>query len=115
MIFPSVFCIVVGAGMMIQWAISLFSGNVLEIHTEPIRIAFHLAAEAATAVMLLLGGIGLLAAEEWSRTVFYISMGMLFYTAVVSPGYFAQKGNWVWVGIFAVLIFLGIISITIVS
>ena len=95
MIFPAIFCIVVGLSMLVQWSISLFSGNVPEIRTEPIRIAFHLAAEIATAVMLVLGGIGLLAAEEWSKTVFYISMGMLFYTGIVSPGYFAQKGNWI--------------------
>lgn len=38
-------------------------------------------------------------------------MGMLFYTVIVSPGYFAQKGQWAWVLIFGALLILGIASL----
>jgi hypothetical protein len=46
--------------------------------------------------------------------VFLVAMGMLFYTSIVSPGYFAQKGQWVWLGVFSSLILLGVISIVLV-
>ena len=36
---------------------------------------------------------------------------MLLYTAIVSPGYFAQQGKWIWVLIFGVLIALAIASV----
>jgi hypothetical protein len=36
---------------------------------------------------------------------------MLIYTAIVSPGYFAQRGKWIWVLILGVLILLAIVSL----
>jgi hypothetical protein len=35
---------------------------------------------------------------------------MLAYTAIVSPGYFAQQGQWPLVGMFAVILALDIVS-----
>jgi hypothetical protein len=43
-----------------QWGFFLAMGAVPELRTEPIRVAFHLAAEFATAFSLLTGGIALL-------------------------------------------------------
>jgi len=94
--FAAIFSIVVGAGMVGQWTVSYISKQIPELKTEPIRIGFHIAAEMATAVLLIVGGIGLLVQSKWSVDIFLLSMGMLFYTAIVSPGYFAQKGQWAW-------------------
>ncbi|MCJ7737445.1 MAG: hypothetical protein MUQ10_09050 [Anaerolineae bacterium] len=82
--------------------------------TEPIRIRFHIAVEMATVVLLILGGVGLLLKWRWASTVHLVSLGMLFYTAIVSPGNFAQKGQWLWLGMFAGLIILGVTSILLV-
>jgi hypothetical protein len=60
---------------------------------------------------LIISGIALLTEQAWAVYLFLTAMGMLFYTAVVSPGYFAQKGQWGWLGIFGLLIVLGLISI----
>lgn len=114
MTFAAVFAIIVGIGMIGQWTFSLISKQVPEVRSEPIRIAFHIAAEMATAVCLIVAGIGLLAATSWGVLVFPIAIGMLFYTAIVSPGYFAQQGQWIWLVIFLILIILGIISIVLV-
>ena len=100
--------------MIGQWTVSLVSKQVPEIEEEPIRIAFHIAAEMVTALCLIAAGIGLLTSPSWGVLVFPIALGMLFYTAIVSPGYFAQQGQWIWLGIFLTLIILGIISITLV-
>ena len=91
--FAGWFAIVMGGAMACQWAAFLATGNVPELQTEPIRIAFHLVGELLTAALLVVSGMGLLTRRSWSRSVFFFSSGMLVYTAVVSPGYFAQKGQ----------------------
>ena len=115
MVFASVFAIIVGLGMIVQWTLSYVSKQIPELATEPIRIGFHIAAEMATALMLLAGGIGLLCAWPWASKLYLLATGMLMYTAIVSPGYFAQRGKWIWVLIFAVLIALAIVSILLVT
>ncbi|MBN1315739.1 MAG: hypothetical protein JXA42_09735 [Anaerolineales bacterium] len=111
MIFASAFSIIVGVGMIGQWAFSYFSKQIPELEHEPIRIWFHIAAEMATAMNLIVGGLGLLLNWGWGKDIYFIAMGMLFYTAIVSPGYFAQKGQWAWLGIFAVVFLLGIAGV----
>ena len=114
MIFPAVFAIIVGVGMIGQWTASYLSKQIPELKTEPIRIGFHLAAEMATAIGLIIGGIGLFTNRTWSIPLYLVASGMLFYTAVVSPGYFAQRGQWGWLVMFGIIIVLNIISISII-
>ena len=97
MVFAAVYAIVVGAGMFGQWAFFLGTKRVPELETEPFRIGFHLAGEFLTAIALLIGGAAL-----------------LLYTAIVSPGYFAQRREWPLVGMFAVLLVLAAISLILV-
>jgi len=113
MAFPAVFAILVGVGMIGQWTASFIGKKIPELKTEPIRIGFHLAAELITALCLILSGIGLLITKTWSIPLFLVASGMLLYTAIVSPGYFAQKGQWGWLVMFVTLIILDIISISI--
>jgi hypothetical protein len=111
MTFASVFAILVGLGMIAQWVTSYVSKQIPELKTEPIRIGFHIAAEMVTALALILGGIGLFIAQPWAGTLYPLAIGMLIYTAIVSPGYFAQKGNRIWVLIFGVLVALAVASL----
>ncbi len=112
MVFSALFAIIVGLGMIGQWAASYRSGQIPELVDEPIRIGFHIVAEMITAVALIIGGVGLLLRQSWANPLYLVAVGMLFYTAVVSPGYFAQKGQWTWLIIFTVLIILGLVSIS---
>jgi len=114
MIFPAFFAILVGTGMIIQWTLSYIKEQIPELQTEPIRIKFHIAAEMLTAASLLVAGIGLLVSAPWATPLFLVAVGMLFYTSVVSPGYFAQQGKWGWLVMFAIIFILGITSIFIV-
>lgn len=111
MIFPAIFAIIVGIGMLAQWTVSYISKQIPELTTEPIRIWFHIAAEMATAFCLIISGIGLLTAQAWSIPLYLVASGMLFYTAIVSPGYFAQKGKWGWLLMFSAILIFGIIGI----
>lgn len=99
--------LVIGILMLAQWGFFLATRQVPEVHTAPVALAFHLAAEAATALALMASGFGLLNRKPWAKTLALIALGMLAYTAVVSPGYFAQQGAWPLVAMFAVILALG--------
>jgi hypothetical protein len=108
--FAGIFAIFVGLMMIAQWSFFLLAGQVPEIQTEPVRLAFHLAAELATALGLLTAGTGLLRGKAWAVKTFLVFGGMLLYSVIVSPGYFAQQGQWIFVGMFAVLLALALWS-----
>ena len=114
MMFAAVYVLVVGTAMLGMWSYSLLKGQVPELRTEPLRILFHLAGECITAAALLAAGIGLLLDTCWAFEAYLISIGMLFYTVIVSPGYFAQKGQWAMVGFFALLLALGLVGLALI-
>lgn len=109
--FTGIFSIIVGVMMLAQWVFFIAAGQVPELQTETIRILFHLAAEGVTALALIISGVGLLTRQTWARTAGFVSLGMLIYTVIVSPGYFAQQGVWALVGMFAVILVLALISL----
>lgn len=103
--FSAWYGIVVGFGMIAQWALLIISGSVPELQTEPWRITLHLAAEMTTALMLITSGIATLKSIAWGKTVLLVGLGMVMYSEIVSPGYFAQLGQWSLVVMFAMLLF----------
>lgn len=105
-----IYGIFVGVLMFAQWAFFLATGQVPELQSKPYRIAFHLAAEFATAAGLIVAGIALLRRLAWGAASYLFFAGMLSYSVIVSPGYFAQQGQWALVGMFAVL--LGLAGLT---
>ena len=109
--FPAIFAIVVGLGMIGQWLFFYIKKQIPELVTEPVRIKFHLVAEFVTALVLITAGFGLLLGSSWAVNLFLVACGMLLYTVIVSPGYFAQKGQWGFVGMFAVILLLTIICL----
>jgi hypothetical protein len=109
--FAAWYGIVAGLLMIAQWAFFLATGQVPELQTEPFRIYFHLAAEFATAIGLLVGGGALLRNLSWGAALYLVAAGMLIYSVIASPGYFAQQGQWAFVGMFAILLVLTLASI----
>jgi hypothetical protein len=102
----AVYAMLVGALMVAQWIMFIAIGQVPELQTEPVRISFHLAGEFLTAILLVTGGLGLITGRKWGLNIYLVAMGMLLYTIIVSPGYFAQLGQWAFTGMFAVLLVL---------
>ena len=111
MIFSAVFVLAVGLAMISQWSISFARKQVPELEDEPIRLGFHIAGEFLTALALIVSGIALLARLGWSVPLYLVAIGMLLYTTIVSPGYFAQKGEWKWLGMFGAIIAGAIVSL----
>jgi hypothetical protein len=109
--FAATYGIFVGVMMFAQWIFFLTSGQVPELQTEPWRIAMHLAAEFITAAGLIIAGWGLLRRKGWGVNTYLVFAGMLIYSVVASPGYFAQQGQWALVAMFTVLLALTVISV----
>jgi len=112
--YSALFAIVVGLIMLAQWAFFYFSGGIPELKNEPVRIGFHLLAEVVTSLSLIVSGFALLIGFDWAVRIYHVSVGMLFYTAIVSPGYFAQKGDWKWLGLFSLLVLGGLAGLFLV-
>lgn len=109
--FSAWYSILVGILMIGQWGFFLVTGQVPELQIEPIRIAFHLAAELITAITLVFGGYLLLKKTSLSKQLALVAAGMLLYTTIVSPGYFAQLGEWPIVIMFGLLIVTNLYNI----
>lgn len=109
--FTAIFTLAVGVLMIVQWSLSLVTHKVPELSTQPRQITFHLVAEFLTAVFLIFAGIALLARSLVGYPVALLALGMLLYTLINSPGYFAQKGQWAMVVLFVVLLVLSLVSI----
>lgn len=110
--FPAWYGILIGSLMIGQWALSIMTGGVPEFQTAPWEIAFHLAAEMSTAVILLIGGVAALRSLTWSRQVLLLGLGMVIYSEIVSPGYFAQLNQWPFVLMFGLLLFGAVLAAT---
>lgn len=103
--YPAWYGIGVGILMIAQWAFSILAGGVPEFQTAPWEIGFHLAAEMSTALVLIIGGIAALRSVPWSKQFLLLGLGMVIYSEIVSPGYFAQLNQWGLVVMFAFLLF----------
>jgi len=108
--FAGIYGILVGLMMFGQWLFFLAAGKVPELQTEPYRIALHLAAEFITAGGLIVAGVAVLRRAAWGASAYLVFAGMLTYSVIASPGYFAQQGQWALVGMFAALLMLAIAS-----
>ncbi len=102
----AIFAIVVGISMLGMWTVFYLTGNIPELETKPVELAFHLFAEFITAVLLISAGAGLLKATSWGYNLYLIAAGMVLYTMIMSPGYFLQTGDVAFLIMFGVLIIL---------
>lgn len=102
----AVYSIFVGMSMILMWMMFYLTGSIPELATEPARILLHIAAEAVTALGLIMAGYGLLAAKGWGHSLYLAATGALLYTLIQSPGYFLQQGEFAFVAMFAGLLLM---------
>jgi peptidoglycan/LPS O-acetylase OafA/YrhL len=108
----SVYSIFVGLFMIGFWLMLLLTDQVPS-DQKPFAISFHLAGEFLTAVLLAVSGVGIWLKKSWSKSFSFLALGLLLYTVVVSPGYYAQLGEMPMVAIFMILTVLTLVSIVI--
>ena len=95
-----IYTLFIGISMSLMWLIFLFNDQIPELRTAPIEIIYHLAAEFVTAGLLIGSGFGLFLNKKWGFQLYLFSMGMLFYTVIVSAGYYANLQDYAMVGMF---------------
>jgi hypothetical protein len=103
--FVAWFQIIVGASIAALWLLLLLLGQVPEIDAGMRGIWFHLAAELTLAALLVSAGLSLLRKTRRGRLLAAMALGALGYSAVNSPGYYADSGDWGVVGMFIVIVF----------
>jgi peptidoglycan/LPS O-acetylase OafA/YrhL len=108
--FASIYAVAVGALMIIMWSFFIVSGQVPEFQTKPEETLLHIVAEMLTALLLLVSGVLVLRRITWGNLTLLVAFGMLFYTMIVSPGYYIQNGTGAFVVMFALLLALGIVA-----
>lgn len=109
----AIYSLFIGILMIGMWGMFILTGQVPEMATKPAEIMLHLLAEFTTALILIIGGIGLLKKIKIGFNLNLVALGMLLYTLIVSPGYYLQRGDWAFVGIFALLFIFTLIFLII--
>ena len=88
------------------WTV-LLTGQVPEFQQGRLDIWFHIGAELVMAGLLLAAGVALLRQSSRGRMLsalaLALALGWLGYSALNSPGYYAQSGDWPIVAMFALV------------
>jgi hypothetical protein len=97
--------------MIGMWIMFYCTGGIPELNTKPAEIGLHITGEMITAVVLIIGGYAIFTKKSWGLQVYTLSMGMLLYTLIVSPGYYIQRGEIPFIIMFSVLFLLSVFFI----
>ena len=113
--FAAWLALLLGVAVLGMWLNSFISGGVPELTTAPVAIAFHLTAEGIMVGVLIVAGVGLFGRRRWAVPLFYLGAGMLVYSGINSPGYFAGQGAWGIVAVFAGVLVLAVLAVSAVA
>lgn len=99
------FQIAVGVAIIGWWAVAAATNGIVELNEGRIDILFHIVAELVMAVLLIAAGVSI---RRNGRTrpataLSGLALGTLLYSSINSPGYFAERGEWSMVGMFAAI------------
>lgn len=109
-----IYSVLIGLMMIGLWFSLLLTKKVPELKSAnyaPKLIAYHIVAEFLTAIMLIISGIGLFLVSDWARILSAISLGMLLYSVINSPGKYAHEKNLPMVIVFTTITVLTIAAI----
>lgn len=93
-IIASIYTLIIGITMLCMWFMLLIRKKVPELNTKPTQIYFHIGAEFLTAIMLIIGGIGLIMDQFWGSTIFFIAIGMAIYSTINAAGFYGHLKDW---------------------
>jgi len=109
----AIYCILIGLMMIGMWLYLLLKNQVPELQPEsyaPKLISYHVVAELLTGIFLIISGAGLFLGSDWARMLSAISLGMLFYSVINSPGKYAHENNVPMVAMFTVITILTVMA-----
>lgn len=105
--YAAIYSIFMGISMIGMWIMFYVTNQIPELEFKPIETSMHITAEIVTAVLLIIGGVSLFN-KKWGYEIYLLSMGMLLYTLIMSPGYFMEKGEAGFIIMFGVFIIIAI-------
>lgn len=110
-----VYSILIGVMIIGVWIFLLSTKKVPELKPSsyaPRLIAYHIVAELLTAILLIISGVGFYLVSDWAKMLSAISLGMLLYSVINSPGKYAHENNLLMVTMFAIITILTVAIIT---
>ena len=105
-----VYCVITGVFMVVWWTADIRRGVLMRPDRSRPEIMLHLAAELVTAALLVAGGA--LLSPGGNTGVALVGLGALLYTVINSPGYFLARRERAPVVMFAVLLVLTAVAIS---
>ncbi len=109
-----IYSVLIGLMMIGMWVSLLLTKQVPELRPAsyaPRLIAYHIVAELLTAIVLIISGVGLFLVSDWAKILSAISLGMLLYSVINSPGKYAHENNLPMVAIFTIITILTVVAI----
>ncbi len=109
-----IYSVLIGLMMIGMWISLLLTKQVPELRPAsyaPRLIAYHIVAELLTAIVLIISGVGLFLVSDWAKILSAISLGMLLYSVINSPGKYAHENNLPMVAIFTIITILTVVAI----
>ncbi len=109
-----IYAVSIGLLIIGLWISLLLTKQVPELKPAsyaPRLIAYHIVAELLTAIVLIISGVGLFLGSDWARTLSAISLGMLLYSVINSPGKYAHENNLPMVAMFTIITILTVVAI----
>ncbi len=101
-VFIAAYAVAIGFLMIGFWGF-LVATHRAELDSRPWDMRLHLAAEFLTAVLLIASGVGVGLGFGGAAMLAPVALGMLLYSVVNSPGFYAGKRDWPMVAMFAIL------------
>ncbi|MFB6290950.1 MAG: hypothetical protein ABEJ25_04395, partial [Candidatus Bipolaricaulia bacterium] len=91
----AVYSLLIGFSIVFIWLILFVGGGdeemMVSLEATPIEMGAHIAAELATAAVLITAGLGLLRGRAWSKTWFFFGTGLLTYSVISAGGFYGQR------------------------
>ncbi len=94
------FLVALGMLMIAVWVGLFAAGQVPEVQTAPVSLAFLLVAETSTAILAIVAGAARVARKAWSFPMYVLASGMMLYSITNYLGVLAEDGQLLLVALF---------------
>lgn len=111
LIISGIYAIIIGLGIIGLWLMLILTKQVPELKSEPIAIKFHITAEITMGTLSILSGIFLLIGVSWANYFFSFAIGLVIYAVINSAGYYAQRNQWLFVIMFAIILIASVLLV----
>jgi len=78
--YAALYSILAGIALTIYWIALYKNDEHTKLLSTPLIRVFRLGRDALTIILLIIGGIGVIAGQFWGLSVYFISMGLLIFS-----------------------------------